>query len=201
MYDATAASYANMMQTEITQPMYATVLGGLYERLQGVAGDLVDTSCGSGDMLAMYHHQYDLQRPIIGLDLAPQMVAMCRKQIGAYGHAKCGDMRSLTSIEAHSVAGIISFFAIHHLDAAGLKTALKEWHQALASGGQLVIAAWEGQGTIDYGGAADIVALRYQADEIVQLVKQAGFSNINWVVESVEGVLMDAVHLTASKGV
>ena len=74
LYDETADSYATMMDAEIDLPLYRSVLGRLNTQLQGVPGVLVDTSCGSGHMLAMYHQQYDQQRALLGVDLSERMV-------------------------------------------------------------------------------------------------------------------------------
>ncbi|MBT3437119.1 MAG: methyltransferase domain-containing protein [Oceanospirillaceae bacterium] len=199
MYDATAASYAKMMQQEITQPKYADVLGRLASRIGDVSGTVVDTSCGSGHMLAMYHAQYDASRALIGIDLSPEMVALSKQYIGNYSSAIVGDMCDLASIASDSAAAVVSFFALHHLDTEGVAAAVKEWHRVLTRGGQLVIATWEGEGEIDYGSSVDIVALRYTLDDLVALIEAVGFNVSRAEVEAVDDMFMEAIYIEAEK--
>jgi len=199
MYDDASSSYNKMMDAEITQPVYTQVMTRLFDALVGLSGPIVDTSCGSGHMLAMYHAQFDKHRPLIGVDLSPEMAAISSQRIGAYAKVLVCDMRELDVLEDNSAAAVISFFALHHLDSLGVQAAFSEWHRVLATGGQLVVAAWEGEGAIDYGKSADIVALYYRLDELVDLVKKAGFDITRSVVEAVDDMPMDAIYIEATK--
>ena len=67
------------------------------------------------------------------------------------------------------------------------------------SGGQLLIAAWEGEGAIDYGDQSDIVALRYNSGELTLCAEEVGFEVTRCVVEPVEGFPMDAVYLEGAR--
>lgn len=199
MYDPTAESYAALMDKEITLPLYTETLRKLSESIAGINGPIVDTSCGPGHMLSLYRERFDMKRPIIGVDLSPRMVALASTRIGTGGDIRVGDMRSLDFVDDGSAAGAISFFALHHLDPDGVRTALQEWGRFIVSGGQLVLATWEGSGAIDYGTHSDLVALRYTGNEIAAWVKAAGFSVSRCVVEPVEGMEMDAVYLEATR--
>ena len=77
--------------------------------------------------------------------------------------------------------------------------ALKEWHRVLQSGGQLVVAAWEGAGSIDYGDQSDVVALRYRKKELTAWATEAGFVVNRCIVDPVDGMAMDAVYLEGAK--
>jgi ubiquinone/menaquinone biosynthesis C-methylase UbiE len=195
MYDATADSYAKVMDSEIDLPLYADVLGRLSERIASLPGAVIDTSCGSGHMLSMYRERYDQQRPLLGIDLSPRMAAIASKRLGSSAEVVVGDMRDLAAVEAGSAAAVLSFFAVHHLEPRGVRMALREWHRVLCSGGHLLIAAWEGAGAIDYGDASDIVALRYRSDEVISWARAVGFTVTRCVVEPVEEMQMDAVYL------
>ncbi len=89
--------------------------------------------------------------------------------------------------------------SIHHLDPKEISTALHEWYRVLRPRGQLVVAAWEGAGPIDYRGQFDLVALRYCRDEVVTWVRDAGFAVDRSTVLPVEGMPMKAVYLEGSK--
>lgn len=199
MYDETAESYDQMMDQEIDLPVYAHTLGLLQLRLASTPGLLIDTACGSGHMLARYREQYEPDRPLLGIDLSPRMVAIAGTKLGPGARIEIGDMRSLAAVDEGCAAGILNFFAVHHLDPEEAQAALGEWHRVLVSGGQLVLAAWEGAGPVDYGDESDLIALRYGADELNSWAQAAGFTVTRCVVEPVEDFPMDAVYLEAVK--
>ena len=199
MYDESAEFYAQMMDSEIKLPVYAELLARLHKNIKHIYGALIDTACGSGHMLNMYHEQFESSRQLLGIDLSPQMVAITQEKLGNSGHAEVGDMRALPDIKSTSAAGIINFFAIHHINADELFTALMEWHRLLKPGGQLLLACWEGRGSIDYGEHSDVVAIRYTIEEIESTVRNANFSISSCKVEKVKGFPMDAIYLEAFK--
>ena len=123
------------------------------------------------------------------------MVAIAGERLGLGGEVLVGDMRDLSMVGSDSAVGVLNFFAIHHLDPEGLHKALGEWHRVLRRGGQLLIAAWEGEGVIDYGGESDIVAFRYLSSELTSWAEEVGFDVTRCVIEPVEEFPMDAVYL------
>ena len=199
MYDATADSYAEMMDQEIQLPVYSDMLGRLQGRIAEIPGTVVDTACGSGHMLSMYHERFDEGRPLTGVDLSPCMVAIAAGRLGPGPRIVVGDMRDLNMVDSGSVAAVMNFFAVHHLDHQGVLAAAVEWHRVLRSGGQLVVAAWEGTGVIDYGEESEIVALRYTSTELASWFEKAGFLVQCCVVEPVEDFPMDAIYLECCK--
>ncbi len=199
MYEETADSYARMMDDEIDLPIYSDILGRLQVRVGKRSGSLIDTACGSGHMLLRYHERYDRSRPLMGVDLSPRMVAIVTERLGRRARIVVGDMREITDVEAGTAVAVLNFFALHHLDPEGVGEALKEWRRVLQPGGELVLAAWEGSGVIDYGDESEIIALRYGSDELKLWVSEAGFEVIRCVVEPVEGLPMDAIYLEAVK--
>jgi len=199
MYEATADSYSEMMDKEIDLPIYADLLGRLQEDIANTPGALLDTACGSGHMLAMFRSRYDLRRSLIGIDLSPRMVAITNKRLSKDDLVMVGDMRSLPRIDSGSIAAVINFFALHHLDVEGIRASMFEWLRVLVPGGRLLVAAWEGSGTIDYGEESDIIALRYTSHELSKIAKTAGFLVTRSVVEPVDDFPMDAVYLECIK--
>ncbi len=199
LYEESADSYAAMMDAEIDLPVYADILGRLAGRIGALAGPVVDTSCGSGHMLARYRERYDAQRALLGIDLSPRMAAIAGDKLGVDVQILVGDMRDLGEIESGTAAAVLSFFALHHIGPEEVLAALGEWHRVLRPQGQLVMAAWEGEGAIDYGDVSDVVALRYTRDEIVVWTQEAGFVVDRCVVEPVEEIPMDAVYLEGTK--
>lgn len=199
MYDETADSYAKMMDTEIGLPVYAETLGRLRDHIVNTSGTVVDTACGSGHMLSLYHECYDQNRPLLGIDISPYMVSIAKKRLGPNVHIEVGDMRDLSVVDSGSSSAVLNFFALHHLASEDVKSALREWYRILEPKGQLVVATWEGSGTIDYGDESDIVALRYNSNEMADWAQEAGFQITRCVVAPVEDFPMNAVYLEGEK--
>jgi ubiquinone/menaquinone biosynthesis C-methylase UbiE len=198
MYDDSAQGYSSMMDEEIKQPIYHKMLTSLSTAIEGLSGPVVDTSCGSGHMLYMYRQQIDAQRPLIGTDLSPEMVKISQQRLGAAIEVHTADMCRLPFLLDNSCAGVISFFAIHHLNPKGVKDAFQEWRRILISGGQLLLAAWEGEGAIDYGSFSDIQALNHSSKELIKWLAKAGFNVSICDAVTVEEMAMEAVYIQAS---
>jgi ubiquinone/menaquinone biosynthesis C-methylase UbiE len=199
MYNTIADSYSKMMDSEIKLPVYTEELGRLQDNISDIPGALVDTSCGSGHMLAMFRSEYDSHRSLIGIDISPSMVEIAAERLNKQASIEVGDMRSLPSIESGTVAAVINFFAVHHLSIEGIHESMLEWNRVLVSNGRLLIAAWEGIGVIDYGEDSDIVALRYTGDELTEIAETSGFIVSRCLVRPVDGFPMDAVYLDCIK--
>jgi len=199
MYDSSADDYAQMMDADIESTIYRELLGRLSARIDNVAGALVDTSCGSGHMLDLYHQKVDPSRQLLGVDLSERMVEIATKKLANNADIVVGDMRRLDSIATDSVSAIISFFALHHLSAVDSKTALNEWHRILRDGGQLLIASWHGEGEIDFGGEFDIKASLIRQEDLMGWVQSAGFEILACTVAPVDGIPMDAAYLEGEK--
>lgn len=197
LYEETADSYAQMMDAEIGLPVYADVLRRLSERISNTPGTLVDSACGSGHMLAMYHENFDRKRSLLGVDLSPRMVSIAAEKLGTNARVVVGDMCELSSVEPGSASALLNFFALHHLGPDSAESAFHEWYRVLQPGGQLVVSTWEGHGSIDYGEESDIVALRYSSDELKTWAQKARFTVTRCAVEPVEDFPMDAVYLEA----
>ncbi len=198
-YDDSAEQYSAMMDREIALPMYGKVLALLARELEGLHGPVVDSSCGSGHMLARYHADYEPTRELIGIDLSPQMVDLARTRLGASAEVQLGDMRKLEQVETSSAAALISFFSLHHLDSTDAAMAFKEWYRVLVPGGKILVATWEGQGPIDYGDHSTVVALRFREQEVSSWAIDAGFSIDRCVIDPVDGMPMDAIYLIGSR--
>jgi ubiquinone/menaquinone biosynthesis C-methylase UbiE len=188
-----------MMDGEINHPLYLDTLDRLQTRIAKLSGVLIDAPCGSGHMLSMYHDNYEADRALFGIDLSPAMVEIAAKRLGSAAEIIVGDIRSLDTVPADSAAAVISHFAFHHLDADGVTKALTEWHRVLRVGGQLVIGAWAGSGTIDYGEGADLIAIKHDAAELEDCVRECGFEVTKSFTELDDGMMMDAIYIEATK--
>ena len=198
MYEASAVAYAQMMDDEIGQPLYVETLERLMRDIRGVPGAIVDVACGSGHMLEAVARDTRQDRALVGVDLSPHMVAITARRVGPLGRAIVGNMTRLEMLPDASAAAVINFFALHHVDPAGVRAALREARRILVDGGTLTSATWEGVGPIDYGEHSDIVALRYRSDELRRWAEDAGLAVTHCVVKPVDGFPMDAIYLSAT---
>jgi ubiquinone/menaquinone biosynthesis C-methylase UbiE len=199
LYENSAESYAALMDEEIDLPIYSDILSRLADRIAAIPGPVVDTSCGPGHMLFRFRDRYDSDRSLVGIDLSPRMVEIATEKLKSGAEMLVGDMRNLDGVETGSAAAALSFFALHHLGPEEVPGTLREWWRILRPKGQLVVAAWEGTGAIDYEGEMDLLALRYSRDEVVAWAEGARFVVNRCVVEPVEGMPMNAVYLEGTK--
>lgn len=199
LYEESAEWYAEMMDKEIDLPVYADILGRLSKRLHGIEGAVFDTSCGPGHMLSKYGEECDPDRRLVGTDLSPKMIAIARARLPSTASVAVADMRNLEEIESESMAAVLSFFALHHIDHTSVEPTLREWLRVLRPGGQLVVATWEGAGRVDYGAESDIVAMRYTELEMRNWMTAAGFTLDRCKVEPVADMQMDAIYIECTK--
>ena len=199
LYEKSADSYSKMMDTEINLPIYSDTLSRLAIRISETEGSILDTSCGSGHMLHMYHQRFDPSRQLVGVDLSPRMVAIASEKLGTHATTFVSDMRNLSKIPSNSSAAVINFFAIHHINPEDAILAFEEWYRVLHTSGQLVVGAWEGSGLIDYGEESDVLAQKYLKSDITKIASKSGFSVDRCVVELVEEMEMNAIYLESTK--
>ncbi len=191
MYDGMAGDYSKIMDEEIKLPMYDEVLSSLQNQIQDVSGPLLDSSCGSGHMLDKFHRDIDSKRPLIGTDLSAEMTKLTRGRLGPVVTTHVANMCDLTAFGP--VAGLISFFALHHVDAEAAEASIALWASMLHPGGALCIALWEGEGLIDYGEHADLIAHRYNREQLEAWLNASGLSIDYIKKESFEDMGMDAL--------
>lgn len=199
LYERSADAYNTMMNAEITSASYLDRLWRLCHRLEDAPGVLLDTSCGPGHMLKLYAQLDDTERDLVGVDLTPRMVDLATQKLGAAARVMVGDMRHMPFIPDQSVAAVLSYFACHHLDMDGVATAFAQWHRVLHPGGQLLLAAWEGSGAIDYGESSEVVALMHPRQDLTVCLEAAGYQIDHTDVEVVEDLGMDAVYIEATR--
>ena len=89
------------------------------------------------------------------------MLAVARRRVVGLPVA-AGDLRSL-AVRTGSVAGIVAFYVLQHLERSALRPVLEELRRVLTPGGLLLIAAHAGDG--EFMPAPEIRATRYTAAE------------------------------------
>ena len=112
-----------------------------------------------------------------GLDLSPAMVALARELNPTMTFTQ-GDMRAL-SLAGASLAGIVAFYSLIHLERSSAVSALAEMSRVLVPGGVLALAFHGGEGEVHtddwFGRGVSIDATLYQPAEMAAYLERAGF--------------------------
>ncbi len=134
-YDSAAEAYAEHLAEELThKPLDRHLLNRFGESVRG-RGLVADVGCGPGHV-ARYLH--DVGVDMVGVDLSPAMIA-CATRLHPGLAFRVGDMRAL-DFAPGSLAGVVAFYSIVHLDPAELAPVLRQFRAALAPGGLALVA-------------------------------------------------------------
>lgn len=180
-YDALAAEYvANIAGELADKPLDRHLLNRFAEAVRG-RGLVADIGCGPGHV-ARYLHEQGVQ--VVGIDLSPAMIGWATR-LNPELSFQVGDMRRL-DLADQSLAGIVAFYSIIHLQGADLDVALREFRRLLAPGGVLLIAFHIGDHTLHldelWGQAVSLDFRFLMPSEVAMALNAAGFV----VTESVE---------------
>jgi len=167
----TAEMYSGIMVDEMAKigPNLDSFLDGLPD------GKVLDTSCGTGDMLAYLVGKGRTE--LHGVDISEDMLAKARAKCPAAAMVE-GSMQALSGWKDSSCAGVISAFAIHHLKEDDAEKAVQEWARVLAPGGRLYLGAWEGTGDMSGFGemAEGLVLRRHPLSKLKEWCESAGLT-------------------------
>lgn len=142
-YDSVAAAYVEHLFSELAQkPLDRHLLNRFAEevRERGTVGDL---GCGPGHV-ARYLHEQGVR--MLGIDLSPEMVRWAT-QLNPGLEFRVGDIRDL-DLADESLAGIVAFYSVIHLEPSELEGALREFHRVLMRGGVLLLSFHIGDDTL-----------------------------------------------------
>jgi SAM-dependent methyltransferase len=175
-YDTVAESYAQKFFEELTRkPFDRDLLDVFAKRVP--PGTVLDIGCGPGQ-IGRYLHDRGLE--VIGLDLSPAMIDVARR-LNPGMRFEVADMRRLPSVDG-SVAGIAAFYSVIHIAREGVPAVLGEFHRVLGRGGRLLLAVHGGSGAVArnefLGHSVPFEATLFEKEELVALVKSAGFGGV-----------------------
>jgi SAM-dependent methyltransferase len=142
-YDSVAAAYVEHLYSELEQkPLDRHLLNRFAEEVRdrGTVGDL---GCGPGHV-ARYLHDRGVR--MLGLDLSPEMVRWATR-LNPDVEFRVGDIRAL-DLPDGSLAGIVAFYSVIHLDPSELGIAFREFRRVLASDGVLLVSFHMGDHTV-----------------------------------------------------
>jgi ubiquinone/menaquinone biosynthesis C-methylase UbiE len=174
-YDTVAASYADVLRTELANKPFDRAMLATFAELVGTTGAVADLGCGPGRITA---HLHTLGLTAFGIDLSPGMINIARQ---AHPHL-CFDEGRLTDLDLtdNVLAGIVAWYSIIHTPPELLPAVFTEFHRVLAPGGHLLIAFQVGDETrhLDqgYGHTISLDAYRLPPDHIADLLSAAGLA-------------------------
>jgi SAM-dependent methyltransferase len=137
-YDRIADEYAERLYDELAGKPFDREVLDRFATLIG-HGRVCDVGCGPGHVTRYLHER---GCDAFGIDVSPRMVKIARtRNLGC--DFEVGDLRAL-EIADGSLAGVVCFYSLIHLDRNEFAPALARLRRALAPRGRLLIAIHEG---------------------------------------------------------
>jgi ubiquinone/menaquinone biosynthesis C-methylase UbiE len=173
-YDRVAEEYAAEYRNELERkPFDCEVLDEFAASVQD-HDRICEIGCGPGQ-ISRYLHDHGVS--IFGIDLSEEMVKSAQRINPDITFVK-GNMLSLDLPEA-SVAAIVCFYAIIHLQRNDAAEALKEMNRVLEPGGLLLLSFHGGEGELHrdqwYGKSVSIDVTLFAPDEMANYLISSGF--------------------------
>jgi SAM-dependent methyltransferase len=174
-YDSVAEQYAAEYSDELSRkPFDCELLEGFAAELRD-KGEVLEIGCGPGQVARFLKDRGVEMR---GLDLSSEMVK-CAGRLNPDISFKEGDMLAL-KVGDGSFAGVVSFYAIIHLQREDVSRALKEMYRVLQPGGKLLISFHGGDGVLHrdewYDKPVSIDVSLFSRDEMKGYLEAAGFA-------------------------
>jgi SAM-dependent methyltransferase len=174
-YDALAEQYAAHLADELSgKEIDRMLLDRFAERVRDV-GPVCELGCGPAHV-ARYLHDRGVD--VFGIDLSPAMVEQARGLHPGMSFRE-GDMLSL-DVDARSLAGVVSFYAIVHLQPEALKAAFCELHRVLRPGGLVLLAFHVGDEAVRprelWGIPVALDWVFFQTADVVRSLAEAGLT-------------------------
>lgn len=188
-YDATVNEYVDMFGSDLDgRPLDRGLLATFAELVRaGGNGPVADVGCGPGRVTIVLQK---LGLDVFGIDLSPGMVDYARRTYPDL-RFEVGSMLALDLPDA-SLGGLLSYYSVIHVPWERRPEVFAEFHRVLAPGGQLMVAFQVGDDRFHldevFGKKINCDWYRQQPDEIIQLLRDAGFDLWATVVREIDGV-------------
>jgi SAM-dependent methyltransferase len=175
-YDAMVEGYVELVDGYLERHPLDRALLTVFADLVRGAGNrpVADVGCGPGWATAFLH---EAGLDAFGIDLSPAMITHARKTHPEL-RFEVGSMLALDQADA-SLGGLLAFFSITHIPGERRPEVFAEFHRVLEPGGRLILAFQVGDGKRHrdeaFGRAIDCDWHRYRPDDVVGLLRTAGF--------------------------
>lgn len=176
-YDTDAAGYADRVRGLLEASPHLRASLALFAELVRDAGGgpVADVGCGPGHVT---RHLADLGVDAFGVDLAPEMVALARREHPDL-RFEVGTMTDL-DLPDESVAGVLAFWSVIHVPDDAVPQAFAEFHRVVRPGGPVLVGFHVGDGTRTttegYSGRAiHVESHRRRPGQVSRWLREAGF--------------------------
>lgn len=179
-YDSVAQAYAEHLSDELAgKPLDRHLLNRFAEETRG-RGLVADLGCGPGHV-ARYLSQQGVR--IEGIDFSHQMVAVARSMNPGLDF-RVEDMRHLDADDG-SLAGVVLFYSIVHLDAMELLPVFREVRRVLIPGGLALVAFHAGEEVVHrdelFGAQVSLDFRCHNPENVITALRSARFAVIEQV--------------------
>jgi SAM-dependent methyltransferase len=188
-YSRLAGQYIELLGS--VEQVHSEDLAFIARHLGQVPGPVLDLGCGPGHLTGCLH---SLGADVAGVDLVPEFVAHARSEHPSV-RFEIGSLLDLGRADG-SVAGVLAWFSLIHLEPGDLDDALAAIRRPLVSGGLLVVGMFEGA-TVESFEHKVLPAHRWPADELVRRLTRSGFAVVERLHRGQEGERRPYVALAA----
>lgn len=177
-YDIASEAYARKFIGELDHKPFDRELLKQFSSVVGAERPVLDLGCGPGHTTA---HLKSLGLEVTGVDLSQKMIETAR---GCFPHAHfaVGDFFALPN-ESSSIAGIVAFYCIVHLEPDQLFAAMAEMYRVLCGGGVLLLSFHAGSDIVraeNFLGTKAVLDFRFfERDQAKAALSAVGFDPID----------------------
>ena len=187
-YDASAASYADALDVELTHKPFDTWLLSRVADL-APAGPVVDVGCGPGQVAALLAGR---GRATSALDLSPAMIDQVRSRHPEID-ARVGDLADLLRpAAAAGWSAVTAWYALVHLAPSELPAAIRGLARVLVPGGMLALAVHVGDEVrhVDelFGARVDVDFVFHDRERVLDACTSTGLTDIEWYLRGSDPV-------------
>ena len=176
-YDRVADQYADEFFHELERKPFDRQLLYAFAESVRTRGEVCEIGCGPGHIS---RYLQDRGATMRGIDLSREMVK-CAQRLNPDISFEQGDMLAL-NLPDSSLAAIISFYAIIHIERDQVTRALQEMNRVLQPGGLLLISFHGGEGMLHrdewYDKPISIDVTLFGSDEMSGYLESAGFEDV-----------------------
>lgn len=180
-YDRVAENFASEFFGELERKPFDRELLDQFADAVRDQGLVCEIGCGPGQIA---RYLKDRGVTIRGIDLSHEMIK-CATRLNPDISFEQGNMLELTAPDA-SLAGIISFYSVIHLEREDVGAAVKQMSRALQPGGRLLVSFHGGEGKLHrdewYDRPVDIDVTLFAKEEMSDYLEAGGFE-IERIVE------------------